>query len=304
MTPRVRVRFPLAPGLLLVALLLAASARAQLGITLSADRTRYLRYEPIELTVTLRNYSGNVLTFGKEGGTRGYVFFQVDSHAKRAVREYRTERNPAEGLILNRGETKQLTIRLNDLFDMQYPTTYTVKAQAGHARLGNDYESDPVVFEVHEGALVLSRSVGLPGTESAGKVDELKVGLFAFQDADQGVYCLRVEDDRRVYATLRVGRQIRGSMPELDADGSSDIHLLVQVSAKLYSYQVYSLAGKRVKLRQERYYVPEGTFPRLSRSPGYIKVVNGRVAVEGVDYKVERIPLPEPAAPGGEGAPE
>ena len=290
-------RLPFAPGLLLVGLLLGVSAHAQLGITLSANRGRYLRYEPIELSVALRNYSGNTLTFGKEGGTRGYLFFQVDSHLKRAVMEYKRERNPAEGLILNPGETKQLTVRLNDLFDMQNPSAYTVKAQAGHARLSHDFESLPVTFEIHEGAVVLTRNVGLPGTGGGGKVEEMKVSLLSFQDVDHGVYCLRVEDDNRVYATVRIGRQIRGSLPEMDADGSSDIHVLVQVSARLYSYQVYSLAGKRVKLRQERYYVPEGTFPRLSRSPGYIKVVNGRTAVEGVDYTVERAPLVQPAEP-------
>jgi len=283
-----RFHSPRAVALLLGVLLSAVSVRAQLGVALSSARSRYLRYEPIELTVTLRNYSGNTLTFGKKGASRGYVFFLVESHAKRNVKQHKLDKNPADGLILNAGETKTLTVSLNDFFNMQNPGSYTVRTQAGHARLDNDYQSEDVTFEVRDGQTVLSRDIGLPGEEGSTKIEALKVSLIVFQDMDRGIYCLRVEDDEMVYATIRLGRQIASSKPEMDADGGSDIHLLLQVSARLYSYQVYSLARKRVKLRQERYYIPDNGVPRLTRSPGYIKVVNGKAAVEGVDYKLDR----------------
>jgi hypothetical protein len=96
-----------------------------------------------------------------------------------------------------------------------------------------------------------------------------------------------VEDDRFVYGTIRLGRQISSSEPEMDADATSDIHLLFQVASRLYCYRVYSLVGGRVRLRQESFYLPGNGVPRLSRSPGYITVANGRLAVEGSDYRFE-----------------
>ncbi len=275
--------------LLLVAFLFLAALPtwAQLGIALTASYNKFLRYEPIEVTVTLRNYSGNTLTFSKEGPNRGYLFFLVDTHNGRMVKSLKAKDNPADGLVLNAGETKALSLSLNTFFDLQSPGSYTVKAQVGHARLSNDYQSDEVTFEVRDGLMVTSRNVGLPGDDANGKIKALKVSLLLFQDDDQGIYCLRVEDDDLVYSTIRLGRQINSSEPEMDADATSDVHLLLQVASRLYSYQVYSLAGARVKLRQQSYYSPDGTVPHLSRSPGYIKVVNGRLAVEGVDYIID-----------------
>ena len=276
------------PLLLVVCGLLAAtSVRAQLGIALASSHDKFLRYEPIEVTVTLRNYSGNTLTFSQDGPNRGYLFFEVDTHNGRLVKPLKTKENPAEGLVLNAGETKALSLSLNNFFDLQKPGSYTVKAQIGHARLGNDYQSDEVTFEVREGLPILSRNVGLPGEDGGTRIKAMKVSLVLFQDDDQAIYCLRVEDDDLVYATIRLGRQIDSSEPEMDADATSDVHLLLQVAARLYSYQIYNMAGGRVKLRQQSYYSPDNAVPRLTRSPGYIKVVNGKLAVEGVDYIID-----------------
>ena len=47
---------------------LCSAAFGQIGIWVKADHKHYLRYEPVEVAVTLRNYSGNTLVFG---GPRG-----------------------------------------------------------------------------------------------------------------------------------------------------------------------------------------------------------------------------------------
>jgi hypothetical protein len=273
--------------LFLLVLLTTLSVQAQLGVALKATRNRFLRYEPIELTVTLRNYSGNTLTFSKEGPNRGHLFFRVDSHAERLVKERKHKGNPTDGLVLNAGETKAVTVLLNNFFDLQRPGSYTVRAQVGHARLSNDYQSEDVTFEVREGVKVITRQVGLPGTDSSTTIKAMNVSLVLFQDDDKSIYCLRVEDDNLVYATLRLGRQISSSEPEMDADAASDIHILIQVRSRLYSYAVYSIANGNVKLRQQRYYLPDGGVPHLTRAPGYIKVINAKQAVEGVDYELD-----------------
>ena len=59
------------------------------------------------------------------------------------------------------------------------------------------------------------------------------------------------------------------------------------MTSRIYSYRVYNLTGGQVRLRQETFYLPGNGVPRLSRSPGYITVANGRLAVEGTDYRIE-----------------
>lgn len=269
------------------ALLSATAVHAQLGIALASTETQFLRYEPVEVTVTLRNYSGNTLAFSEEGGNRGYLFFLIEAHNGKIVRQLKPESNPADGLVLNAGETRSLTVPLNNFFDLRSTGSYTVKARVGHARLSSDYQSETLAFEVREGLAVISRNVGLPGGEGDGAIKTMKASLLLFQAGQESIYCLQVEDDKLVYGTIRLGRQISSSEPELDADATSDLHLLFQVTSRIYSYRVYSLTGGRVRLRQETFYLPGNGVPRLSRSPGYITVANGRPATEGVDYRIE-----------------
>jgi hypothetical protein len=77
------------------------------------------------------------------------------------------------------------------------------------------------------------------------------------------------------------------SVPQMDVDGSSAIHILIQVAPHLYSYSVYSMIGEIVKLRQQVYYVADGGYPQLSRASGYLKVEHARVAQQGKDYNLK-----------------
>jgi hypothetical protein len=139
---------------------------------------------------------------------------------------------------------------------------------------------------VREGIPVVSRNLGLPSSNPTAPIKTMKASLLLFNDGKGCVYCLRVEDDKNVYATIRLGPQISGAPPQLDADASSDVHILFQSAPRLYSYSVYSIVGGDVRLRQQRYYVADNGIPRLTRAPGYLKVINGRPAVEGKDYEL------------------
>jgi hypothetical protein len=170
---------------------------------------------------------------------------------------------------------------------LQREGAYTVTAQIGHRRLPNDYQSNPITFEVREGIPVITRNLGLPSSSPTAVIRAMKVSLLLFNDGKGSVYCLRVEDENNVYGTIRLGPQISGAPPQLDADASSDVHVLFQTAPRLYSYSVYSILDGDVRLRQQRYYVSDEGIPRLSREPGYLKVVNGRPAVPGKDYNVK-----------------
>ena len=257
---------------------------AQVGIRLETGRDVYLRYEPVRLRVTLRNYSGNTLIFGNAPGNRGRLDFLIQTQSALPVDKLDRDANPVADLILGAGETRQLELALNSVYDLQRDDVYTIRAQLGHDRLQQDFRSNPITVEVKEGLPVWSRPIGLPAAGPGTTIAARRVTLLLFHERRSAIYCLRIEDSRMVYGVVRLGQQISASKPECDIDGVSNVHVLFQIQSRLYAYRVYDY---NAQLKQDRYYIAERGIPHLSRDPdvGRIMVVGGRRAVEGTDFQ-------------------
>lgn len=273
--------------LFIVFLFASIASQAQIGMKMTAEHERFLRYEPIVLRLSLRNYSGNTLVFGENEHGQGKLVFTVVAQSGHIVSAIDPKANPMAGLVFAPGQSRELTITLNAIFDLQKNDFYNVTAYVDHNRLPQAFASNEVTFEVREGILLSTKTIGLPTTKNDELIKSIQASLMRFNDGVGEIYCLRVEDDDKVYGTFRIGPYISGSRPQLDADGSSAIHVLVQVRPKLYSYAVYSVIGGEAKMRQQRYYVPENGVPTISRAPGYLKILYAKQAVEGVDFKFQ-----------------
>ncbi len=276
---------------LLVALLALASLEswAQVGLNLKAERTRYLKYERIQMTLLMRNYSGNTLIFGETDEMQGRLLFNVTSQSGKLVPILDPKANPLAGMVFAPGESKELTLTLNALYDLQRDDFYTATAYIDHKRLQQGFQSNTVTFEVRDGTVITQRTIGLPTEKHDELIKNVTASLLRFNEGNNSeIYCLRIEDDNCVYGTFRLGPYISGSQPQLDADGTSAIHVLIQVSSKLYSYAVYSLIKGEAKLRMQRYYLPDNGMPQISRAPGYLKILYAKPAVEGVDYQTKK----------------
>ncbi len=270
--------------ILLFLLLFAGASFGQIAMKLSSLYANYLRYEPIELTLELRNLSGNTLVFGKEDGK---MTFRVRTRNGMNVIPIDKEANPMEGLVFAPGDIRHLTLIINEIFDLQKPDYYSIEACVEHVRLPNVYASNEVGFEVKQGTLLLTRTFGLPTKKETDKIRSATANLLRFHDGKNDIYCLRIEDDENVYGAFRIGPFIEGSIPQLDIDSSSSIHVLVQVRPRLYAYNVYTIVKGQAKLRQQRYYAPAEGTPTLSRSSGYLRILNARLAHEGEDYLID-----------------
>jgi len=294
---------------LLAAVLVAVAApslQAQLTIRLQTDRKHYLRYEPIEVTVVLRNYSGNTLIFSdQEGPNRGSLRFTVQRPDGPELRPKGRALNPVEDLILGAGETRQLVLQLSHFFDLRPEGSYVVSAQIGHQRLPNDYRSEPVSIEVRDGVPLITRNLGLPQADGGAAIAAVTATLMLFHDGERWLYCLRAETESEVLGTVRLGPQIAGVQPQMDADAASDLHVLVQLQSRLCLYAVYGVSDAGLRLRQRRFYQPDQFGPRLTQAPGYLKVVGGVPTTEGGDGSVPELQdekpgaTPAPLPPGG-----
>ena len=288
--------------LVLAGVLCCQHADAQIGIQIEADREKYVRYEPVKLTVTLRNYTGNTLIFGLDRDTEGSLDFLVETPEGLPIRQLDRDANPVAGLVLGTGETKSLTLTLNNLYDMQSEGVYIVAAQVGHPRLQNDYRSNEHSLEVRTGLVLWEQMVGIPAAERSDRIQSRKITLMMFRDKKGEIYCLRSEDEGYVYGVVRLGPRIAGSEPQCDVDSVSNVHVLFLIRPRLYAYRVYDY---NLELRQEKYYVLEDYPPRLDRDQdiGRITVVGGRTAVEGQDFRLDRNAGKPASAPVAEAAP-
>ncbi|MBQ7651527.1 MAG: hypothetical protein IJS15_11245 [Victivallales bacterium] len=276
---------------IMAAILLVAvtDAWAQVGLKLKAERDKYLKYEPIQMSLLVRNYSGNTLLFGEVGDTQGRLLFDIVSRSGKPVRSLSPKANPIAGMVFAPGESKVLSITLNSLYDLQNDDYYTITAYVEHKRMAKGFKSNTINFEVRDGIIITKRTIGLPTEADNQLIKNVTASLIRFNEGNHSeIYCLRIEDESAVYGTFRLGPYIIGGQPQLDADGTSAIHVLVQVSSRLYSYAVYSLIKGRAVQRMQRYYIPDNGTPQISRSTGYLKILYARPAVEGVDYQVQK----------------
>ena len=280
--------------------LLAAAVHAQIALRLTAEKPRYLRYEPIPLILQVTNLSGNTLSFGGDlprERNRGSVTFRVEASGGRNVAQFTLMDNPANGLKLGPGQTRELRIIINQFYEMQKEDKYAVTAYLSHPRLPSIHLSKPVHIEVYDGTPLLVQTIGMPSKSDTDLIKTLKLTLMRFADVEQDIYYLRVEDDENVYASFRLGDYIDGEKPQMELDGPNLVHILLQLRPKLFVYYIMGFDGYNLKMRQKRFYKSsDGLPPTLSRA-GYLHIEHARPAIEGVDY-IE--PGPEKKSPPAE----
>ena len=271
---------------------LAASlaCQAQIGMRLDTKNgTKFIRYEPVEMSLVVRNETSNTFVFSnEEGPSKGKIFLEVRSESKWEGNYVNAKVNLAQDLVLGAGEQRELTgIILNSLYNLEKEGSYTVTAVLTHARLKHNLKSRPVRIEIREGILQKSITIGLPAENINDPIKTLKVSLFVVNEEPDRMYCLRVEDEKNVYGVKRLGEYIHGDAPQLVFDGYT-LHILLQVRPRLYSYISYSFKGTKMIHPTQKYYLSSnGLPPTLDRSSGYVKLINARLAIDGVDYRMQ-----------------
>ncbi len=280
-------RFAQFTGLLFLGLGFIPASWGQVDIELKTNRKYYISYEAIELTITLRNNSGNTLRFGAKRETGGRLNCIVTDERGFRVKELQKQAiNPVSGLVLPAGGTKELTLTVNRSYNMAKVGHYRIRTQLSHPRLLQDYLSGEVAVDVKSGAPVFTRDIGVP-TSDDKPIQRRKCVLLDFRAEKVSIYCLKIEDDKFVYCLERLGAHTVGDRPQIQIDARSQIHILVQIRSRLFRYWVYSINGK---LKQSADYRPSArSLPRLQRDPdiGRVMVIGGTLEVPGTDHELE-----------------
>ncbi|MFM1547883.1 MAG: hypothetical protein ACKJSG_00650 [Lentisphaeria bacterium] len=264
----------------------------QIAVTVSTDSNRYIQYEAIDVKVTLRNYSGETLSFNRDSEISGELKFRIQDKDKNLLEPLSQSFNPAVGLVLPPGTTRELSLPINQFYDLQDDKEYELVARIGHRRLRDQYESKPCRFRVNSGSRVWHQQVGSPSRspEEAIAVRDVSINMF---DGERGdLFYLQIEDKNLVYAVIRLGPRVQGIEPQAEVDALNQVHVLVQIAPELFRYRMIDLDGK---VTQSKLYTIGRVMPKLIRDPdiGRVMVTGGKVALDGVDYNIRAVPLGE-----------
>jgi hypothetical protein len=240
-------------GLSLVLLLaFAGVVSAQVSVEVLMAQDQFLPSESIPVRVRLVNNSGQTIRFGKED----WLSYSIEA---------------ADGTIpLKTGETPQphdfevkaaemVTTPRTDLspyFNVTKPGRYGIVATAHIKDWDKDISSPPKFFQIISGITFWEQDFGLP--QSPDDHNRPQVRKYILQKAtllDKTKLYLRVADasDTKTLRIYPVGPIISFASPQMRVDHDSDLHLLYQTGARVYSYLVFNPDGD-IKVRQTYHY--------------------------------------------------
>ncbi len=274
---------------ILLLLMMALPVQAQLAIELQLNRTVYMQFEPMFAKVSIRNYSGQPLVFGKDDKLRGELCFDVAmGNIGLPGTTVPGKVYPLEGTIFLPGETKDFLIPLSNYHNFRKLGAYRVHAYVKHAMLKDMFRSNECRAEINPGVVIWSREVGIPellrATEKIS--DKIKTRTYSLRmmvENSNKYYYLVIEDRDTIYAVLRVGQEIGMERYKVEVDMLSRLHLLMPLSPRVFRYFVVNLNGKA---EVNKFLKTTKTIPSLVRDPvsGQVIQTGGADAVPGIDY--------------------
>ena len=274
--------------LLLTAFLVAAhTAGAQVQVDISMKRTLYIAYEPILVTVTITNLSGNELTLADSGQNKWFGL-QLETLDGRPI-------PPVDGDYSNQpvelGPQQKIsrTVNLTPLFPVSEFGGYRLKACVFSLPNNRFFISPTLSFEITDGHVLWQKAVGVPdGSPGAGTTRTIT--LLSHRLAQTTQLYIRIQDKQAgiVYCTHQLGRFLTFGNPNVLLDTQNRVHVLQNVAPKAY---IYSKIGLNGEVMERKSYNEFSSRPELRRgSDGSVVVVGGQAYDPGAPPPEQSLP--------------
>lgn len=264
------MRFPPVLAALLLAVL---TASAQVQVDISMKRTLYIAYEPILVTVTVTNLSGNELTLADSGNNKWFGL-QLETLDGRPIAPVNGEyaNQPIE---LGPQQKISRTVNLTPIFPVSEFGGYRLKANIFSQQNNRFFASPSLNFEVTDGKVIWQKSVGVPDGSPGGGTTRL-ISLLSHRLSQSTQLYIRIEDKQAgvIYCTHQLGKFLTFGNPNILLDTQNRIHILQNVAPKSF---VYSKIGLNGEVMDRKSYNEFSTRPELRRgSDGSVVVVGGQ----------------------------
>jgi hypothetical protein len=216
---------------------------AQLQVDINLKRSLYISYEPILITVSLTNLSGNPLPLSDADGNHWFGF-QIETLDGRPIAP-RSLSYTNEPLVLESGQKLSRTVNLTPLFPIGEFGGYRIRAAIYAHTLKRYFNSPPLNIEITDGRPIFQKTVGVPeGMPGAGETRNITVLTHRLPNSTQ-LY-VRIENAKSgtIFCTHRLGRLVSYGTPEILLDKKNQIHVLQNVAPKAFLYSHIGLNGE------------------------------------------------------------
>lgn len=272
------------------------SAYAQVQVDISMKRNLFIAYEPILVTVTVTNLSGNDLLLADSGHNKwfGLQLETLDGRPLPPVNgEYSNQ--PVE---LGPQQKISRTVNLSPIFPVSEFGSYRLKANIFCQQNNRFFASPSLNFTVTEGRILWQKSIGVPdGSPGAGS--SRLISLISHRHPETTQLYIRIQDPEAgiVYCTHQLGRFLTFGSPNIMLDDKNRVHVLQNTAPKAFTYSEIGLNGE---VLQRKTYNEFSSRPELRRgSDGSVVVIGGQAfdpnatqSTELPSMKDRPVPLP------------
>lgn len=260
---------------------------AQVTVEVTLTQNEFLPSEGLPVAVKITNRSGQRLHLGEDPN---WLTFNVESVDGFNV--IKTAEVPVTGAFDL--ESSQMAIKRVDLqpyFIMNQAGRYRIVATLRIKDWAAEEPSEPKLFDVVNGVTLWSQDFGVPGTAEGHAPEARKYSLIKVNYLlSQLRLYVQVSDpaDAQVYKVRAVGPMVSFSQPEEQVDQSSNLHVLYQTGASIFSYTVIDPGGAIVS-RELYDYV--NSRPRLGvNDQGQVVVVGGVRRLKPAEMPMVKMP--------------
>ena len=277
-----------------LALLTWFSAPAQVTVEVVLDQQQFLPSESLPVAVRITNRSGQPLHLGADANWLTFSVTGVDSFIVTRIANV-----PVQGEF-DLGSSQMATKRVDlaPYFKLTRQGSYRIVATVHIKDWNAEIPSPPQGFDVIDGAKLWSQTFGVPApagvTNAAPEARKYTLEEANYLHSQLRMY-VQVSDEAetRIFKVRAIGPMVSFSQPEAQLDRLSQLHVLYQSGAHVFSYSVVSPDGDIV--RQENYDYFD-TRPRLQTDDrGNITILGGARRVKPDDVPVVKPPSEIPA---------
>ncbi|MCG3150682.1 MAG: hypothetical protein PCFJNLEI_04173 [Verrucomicrobiae bacterium] len=279
---------------LLLLLVSAGIASAQISVQLRAAKDTFLVYESIPVTVTIRNFSGRAIQLENSDATSWLRFVVTDENNQNV--SVTAEFVAGESVLIPAGQTVSRVVDILPYYDLRRRGNYRVQVSVTSG--GVVASSTPASLAIINGRELWTQTVGLPVVE--GVPEEYRIYTLIARregDRDQLYVSVRGEPSKTIFSLVPLGPCIAPTGLQGRIDQEAHLHVLFQNGPRSYGYVRIDPAAR---LATRAAYSDYTSLPELQVRENSIVVVGGEQTYprqERLMTDEELEPPPPPPAP-------
>jgi hypothetical protein len=262
------------------------------SVEITLDQEQFLAHEALNVAVRVANFSGRTLKLGDQPD-----WLRLSVQSDNGLEATPLGTPPVLGEFelptASRGTRR---VDIAPYFTIEKLGRYQVTAVVRIPDLNLEVTSPPKRFNIVGGTKFWEQNFGLPASGTGDRAVEIrKYALVQALHANQTELYFRLSDasDERVFKVFPLGVMLAFSDPEMRLDRQSSLHLLFQMGARNFTYDVLRPNGE-LMVRQLYQYTTSRPTLRV-KEDGTVKVVGGIRLRNRLDLPVDE-PEPEDGA--------